>query len=123
MDEQTEHRFMGETGPSNPASFINNLNLIAQKSSETSQQSKNQYKTEEYKEIHVTYIDPNENAYQSNQMRRDSFDNMDDEDEENVHDQNTTEDEREIELKTTQRNPLLFSDNSNTRESPSETKN
>lgn len=70
----------------------------------------------------MTYIDPNENAYQTYGMRRDSFDNIDD-DEVNVHDQDqdTLEDidDREIELKTTQRNPLLFSDGSNSKEQPS----
>lgn len=74
------------------------------------------YKTEDYQEINVTYIDPNEGNYQSNDFEEnqhlnyrpaDSFQNNDDD----IHDP-VLDDDREIELKTTERNPLLFSDQS-----------
>ena len=76
MDEQTEERFNAETGPSAPASFINNLNVIHQVSSDSN--VKNQYKTEEYQDIRVTYVDPNEGkGYQTNDIgfngKQDSF--------------------------------------------------
>lgn len=75
----------------------------------------NQYKTEEFKEISVAYIEASENLqYTSNEQEfhnhfrgADSFQNNDE-----IGETQRIEDDREIELKTTERNPLLFSDGS-----------
>lgn len=111
MDEQTEEIFNGQTGPSNPASFINNLNMVQQQSEESTI-PKNNYKTEDYyKEIRVTEIDQYEKEYATGEVAQDTDSFQNEEDDENLR---QTEDDREIELKTTERNPLLFSDNSRT---------
>ena len=69
MEEQTEERFIGETGQSQPNSFVqHNLNMVKEEDEDKPEQL---YKTEEFKELSVQYYDPTDNQqYTTNEINQ-----------------------------------------------------